>query len=226
MTVVFQDPFTGSDLDFIPPHAPSVGTSWTRVSVATVRWFIIQSNQAAPDGNQTSGVPHLFNLANTASALPSDYEVSYEFRVGNGTSGRHAGCFVYYADSDNVYGAVTDADSTLRLIKRVGGSNEELGNSAQAVAAGAIIKLRVTRSGSVNTLKVLYNDIEKIVKTDSALAGPGQGGLHVGELFGGSGVAESHRLDNFVIDTLGAPPAAAGMVFSRRLRRYQHLLVR
>lgn len=153
------DSFTRSDSD-------SMGSDWTEVSGD----FDISSNTAI---STTASTRSLCVWNGTFNANNANYIVQ---AICKTTSASSSGVLGRYVDSSNYYFAYINTFSqTVKLVKRVSGTDTEIGTYSGGYSTGTNYTLRLEMIST--TLKVYVNGTERISVTDSSLTATGKPGL-------------------------------------------------
>ena len=214
-TVVFQDDFTDTDAVVLSAHTPTIaGTSWQ--AIASESGGYITNNRF----DSTSGYATPTYRAVGTSTFTEGYVQAEMYQNDEGGGDNYIRLKINHQDENNNYFVEWVTFTSIRevkLYKRVGGSNTQLGST---YATGELTNnipypLRLIRSG--NDLSVMFNG--EVVIGPVTDGSPLNTASHaVVDKVSQNGLSD---IDNFMVvstDSAAEPSTAAGSLWSGLLR--------
>lgn len=197
----FSDTFTDSDAVQLQSHAPTLGTSWTRLwGTNAANDFEINLNACRPDAN--AGDAGLIYTAD-ATYPSANYDITFTITSAI-TSLGPIYAFVRIQDQENMYGVyIKDGTAVCQLYKKVAGTWSAIGSAFEEPAAGSVCKLEIN-----GTALKFYDDGAEIASaTDGDISAAGKAGMGVGggaELVtSGDDIRSAWKFDTLSVNDLG-----------------------
>jgi len=211
MTIIFQDTFSTVVDEALLDHTPDTGTAWLLLNSTYTAGDVLvkatggsgEAGVVGPESNQNNaGV----SFVTSPAPLSPEYDItvtiySHNFSINNtylrGVFGRYSAGDAYFL----VILPNGHANPSLRLYKRVSGSNTLLGEADVTLDNGDEIKLEIRDAAK----KVYHNNSEVISSADNALTGAGDCGIFFGNEFGlGGHIDRRQEFGEFTLDDQGA----------------------
>lgn len=190
---ITSDTFTDSAGTALTAHTGEVGATWTLGFGQGGSLLISNANRVYPNRDPAAGVAWHY-----ASGIPSspDYDVSAVVRRltnatgGAGVSGRMS------TSANTMYEAFLYSDGNLYLGRVIAGV-ETLWSYALSISDNVDYAIRLKMRG--DSIKVFFDDVERIAITDSGITTAGRAGIGVHGLYSDT---TGFHLDSFVANGL------------------------
>ena len=203
-STISGDAMAGTAGATLQSRTGEVGTTWTKHALSNADAVLTDAGRIRKNGTATW---QSLYFTSPQPATPN-YTVEADVYVRSNLADDMVGV-IGRVDTSNANGTYYLARyeqpaQKWMLYKRVNGSWDWLGESAQSLTALSTYRLALTMSGS--TIRVLVDGVEKISVTDSGISAAGRGGVSFG--FGAAATTVTNtvgfHLDNFRI----TPPVA------------------
>lgn len=212
----FSDTFTDTDGVQLQNHAPTLGTSWTRLwGTNAANDLEINLNACRPDANVGDA-----GLIYTADATyPSaNYDITFTITSAI-TSLGPIYSFVRIQDQENMYAVyIKDGAAVCQLYKKVAGTWSAIGSAFEEPAAGSVCKLEINGTA----LKFYDDGVEIGSATDSSISAAGKAGMGAGggaELVtAADDIRSAWKFDTLSVNDLGGGAGLAQPIFSKEIQ--------
>jgi hypothetical protein len=198
------DAMAGSTGATLQSRNGETGASWTKHGLSDSDAVLSDAGRLRKGGSST------WNAVYHASGVPTsaDYTVEVDVHVASNLANDQIGVVGRMSTTANVetyyLARYEQGGQTWALYRRVAGSWDWLGASAQTLMQGSTYRLALDLTGT--SIRVLVDGVERIAATDAGISAAGRGGVALG--LGGASTTVTNttglHLDNFRI----SPPLA------------------
>lgn len=191
--VLIRDTFTDQDGTLLDGHVGERNAAWAKHPSFLTGVAAITGGRV----HRSTGSPAIY-LA--GGVLPvADYAVSFDV-VKLTDVNSSAVIFRASSSADTYYMVRYNGTGTkVELIKLLAGASSPLGEYVVALSAGVPLPVRAECAGSA--LRVLVSGVERIVATDTDIAGPGRVGVR---LISNASATTGYHIDNLLVERLAA----------------------